>query len=96
MGLTYFALGALSIVAVIFVMVIVIGTNKIFRLEKKVEDFQTQYGNDLERSYRNLDEFRQNVHRDFDSQYQNLYRFIDEQSKESKKYTDKRIDKSLN
>ena len=96
MGLTYFALGALSIVAVIFVMVIVIGTNKIFRLEKKVEDFQTQYGNDLERSYRNLDEFRQNVHRDFDGQYQNLYRFIDEQSKESKKYTDKRIDKSLN
>ena len=96
MGLTYFALGALSIVAVIFVMVIVIGTNKVFRLEKKVADFQTQYGNDLERSYRNLDEFRQNVHRDFDSQYQNLYRFIDEQSKESKKYTDKRIDKSLN
>lgn len=96
MGLTYFALGALSIVAVIFVMVIVIGTNKVFRLEKKVADFQTQYGNDLERSYRHMEEFRQNVHRDLDSQYQNLYRIIDEQSKESKKYTDKRIDKSLN
>jgi hypothetical protein len=96
MGLTYFALGALSIVAVIFVMVIVIGTNKIFRLEKKVEDFQTQYGNDLERSYRNLDEFRQNIYRDMDVRIGGLYRNMDEQIKESKKYTDKRIDKSLN
>jgi hypothetical protein len=96
MGLTYFALGALSIVAVIFVMVIVIGTNKVFRLEKKVADFQTQYGNDIERSYRHFDEFRQKVYRDMDDRIDGLYRFIDEQSKESKKYTDKRIDKSLN
>ena len=96
MGLTYFALGALSIVAVIFVVVIVIGTNKVFRLEKKVMDFQTQYGNDLERSYRHFDEFRQNIYRDIDGRIDGLYRTMDEQIKESKKYTDKRIDKSLN
>lgn len=96
MGLTYFALGALSIVAVIFVVVIVIGTNKVFRLEKKVADFQTQYGNDLERSYRHFEEFRQNVYRDMESRIDTLYRAMDEQIKESKKYTDKRIDKSLN
>lgn len=92
----YFALGVFSIIALIFVVVVIIGTKKVFKLEKRFTEFQNYHQNDLDRNYRNFDDFRQNIYRDMDDRFNHLYRNLDDRFKECKKYKDKKNEKNLN
>jgi biopolymer transport protein ExbB/TolQ len=96
----YFALGMLSMVAVIIFTVIVWGILKVVKTEKKLNEFQESYRWDVENNHRRHDEFR----RDFDDRIENFSRSIQDEFKrvetlcvetgqECKSYTDKRFDK---
>lgn len=82
---TYFALGVLSMIAVMFVAVIVIGLVKVMRIEKTLS---------------NLKEHTDNLYRVNDNSRTDLYRVIEDTKKqlevqiaECLRYTDKRFDK---
>jgi biopolymer transport protein ExbB/TolQ len=96
----YFALGMLSMVAVIIFTVIVWGILKVVKTEKKLNEFQESYRWDVENNHRRYEESR----RDFDDRIENFSRSIQDEFKrvetlcvetgqESKSYTDKRFDK---
>jgi dimeric dUTPase (all-alpha-NTP-PPase superfamily) len=99
MGITYFALGMLSMVALVFVGVIVWGLVKVLRIERQivaikenqrfdVDNVQRQFEN----VYRSIGELRDDSNKSMD----NLWREVTIKFDESIRYTDKRIDKSLN
>jgi biopolymer transport protein ExbB/TolQ len=99
MGITYFALGMLSMLALVFVGVIVWGLVKVLRIERQivaikenqrfdVDNVQRQFDN----LYRSIGELRDDSNKSMD----NLWREVTIKFDESIRYTDKRIDKSLN
>jgi hypothetical protein len=99
MGITYFALGMLSMVALIFVGVIVWGLVKVLRIERQIvaikekdkfefDNVQRQFDN----LYRSIGDHKDNSNKAMD----NLWREVTIKFDESIRYTDKRIDKSLN
>ena len=99
MGITYFALGMLSMLALIFVGVIVWGLVKVLRIERQIvaikekdkfefDNVQRQFDN----LYRSIGELRDDSNKSMD----NLWREVTIKFDESIRYTDKRIDKSLN
>lgn len=139
MGITYFALGMLSMVALIFVGVIVWGLFKVSKLERQIgvikENNRFEFDNvqrQFENVYRSIDSVRDDYRREFESVFRRfetieensrlntneLVRTMDEKFNKmeqyeikrfdellgiirhqhdiSIKYTDKRIDKSLN
>lgn len=139
MGITYFALGMLSMVALIFVGVIVWGLFKVSKLERQIgvikENDKFEFDNvqrQFENVYRSIDSVRDDYRREFESVFRRfetieensrlntneLVRTMDEKFNKmeqyeikrfdellgiirhqhdiSIKYTDKRIDKSLN
>jgi hypothetical protein len=99
MGITYFALGMLSMLALVFVGVIVWGLVKVLRIERQivaikenqrfdVDNVQRQFDN----LYRSIGELRDDSNKSMD----NLWREVTIKFDESIRYTDKRIDKALN
>ena len=99
MGITYFALGMLSMVALVFVGVIVWGLVKVLRIERQIvaikekdkfefDNVQRQFDN----LYRSIGDHKDNSNKAMD----NLWREVTIKFDESIRYTDKRIDKSLN
>ena len=99
MGITYFALGMLSMVALIFVGVIVWGLVKVLRIERQIvaikekdkfefDNVQRQFDN----LYRSIGDHKDNSNKAMD----NLWREVTIKFDESIRYTDKRIDKALN
>jgi hypothetical protein len=121
MGITYFALGVLSMLALVFVGVIVWGLVKVLRIERQIVDikendkfeFDTVH-RQFENVYRTTGEIRDdsnqsmnNLWRDITTkfekmeQYQEirhdeLSRTMNDMYNDSCRYTDRRIDKSLN
>ena len=99
MEITYFALGMLSMVALFFIGVIVWGLFKVLRIERQIVvikendkfEFDTIH-RQFENVYRSISE-----HRDDSSQaMNNLWRDVTTKFDDSIRYTDKRVDKSLN
>jgi hypothetical protein len=121
MGITYFALGMLSMLALVFVGVIVWGLVKVLRIERQIVaikendkfEFDTVH-RQFENVYRTTGEIRDdsnqamnNLWRDITTkfekmeQYQEirhdeLSRTMNDMYNDSCRYTDRRIDKSLN
>ena len=117
MGITYFALGMLSMVALIFVGVIVWGLFKVTKIERQIgvikENNRFEIDNvqrQFENVYRSVDSVRDDYRREFESVFRRfetieensrlntneLVRMMNERYDDSIRYTDKRIDKSLN
>ncbi len=109
MGITYFTLGVLSMMGLIFVGLVVVGLVKVFRLEKNVENMRRDYDDMMSHIHRRIDESNQNLYRTINDNYETIHRhrsedfkYLDDKiSKEiqecnldSKKYTDKRFDKN--
>jgi uncharacterized membrane-anchored protein YhcB (DUF1043 family) len=99
MGITYFALGMLSMLTLVFVGVIVWGLVKVLRIERQIvaikekdkfefDNVQRQFDN----LYRSIGDHKDNSNKAMD----NLWREVTIKFDESIRYTDKRIDKSLN
>ena len=99
MGITYFALGMLSMVALVFVGVIVWGLVKVLRIERQIVAIKEKDKFEFDNIYRRLDIFWQAFgdHKDDSNKaMDNLWREVTIKFDESIRYTDKRIDKSLN
>lgn len=139
MGITYFALGMLSMVALIFVGVIVWGLFKVTKIERQIgvikENNRFEIDNvqrQFENVYRSTDDVRDDYRREFENvfrrfevvetnsrlntnelvrtydeklnkieqyeikRFDELLRIINDRYDDSIRYTDKRIDKSLN
>ena len=108
MGITYFTLGVLSMMGLIFVGLVVVGLVKVFRLEKRAEFIEKRISDDFQFLQRRMEDINQNLHRTIDENHQSHQRHRTEDFKyledritreindcilESKKYTDKRFDK---
>ena len=94
METTYFALGMLSMLAVIIISVIVVGLFKVMRLEKTVENLRVDSRDSVDSLHRRIDSVSSDFHRNLDSLYSSISKSIEDYSLESKKYTDKRFDKN--
>jgi len=94
METTYFALGMLSMLAVIIISVIVVGLFKVMRLEKTVENLRVDSRDSVDSIHRRIDSVSGDFHRNLDSLYSSISKSIEDYSLESKKYTDKRFDKN--
>ena len=99
MGITYFALGMLSMLALLFFGVIVWGLVKVLRIERQIVAMKEKDKFEFDNIYRRLDIFWRAVgdHKDDSNKaMDNLWREVTIKFDESIRYTDKRIDKSLN
>ena len=99
MGITYFALGMLSMLALVFVGVIVWGLVKVLRIERQIVAIKENQRFDVDNVQRQFDNVYRTIgdHRDDSNKgMENLWRDITTKFDESIRYTDKRIDKSLN
>jgi biopolymer transport protein ExbB/TolQ len=99
MGITYFALGMLSMVALVFVGVIVWGLVKVLRIERQIVAIKENQRFDVDNVQRQFDdvyrfigELKGNSSRD----YSELLAIVNNKFDDSIRYTDKRVDKSLN
>ena len=99
MGITYFALGMLSMLALVFVGVIVWGLVKVLRIERQIVAIKENQRFDVDNVQRQFDGVYRTIgdHRDDSNKaMDNLWRDITTKFDESIRYTDKRIDKALN
>jgi biopolymer transport protein ExbB/TolQ len=99
MGITYFALGMLSMVALVFVGVIVWGLVKVLRIERQIVAIKENQRFDADNVQRQFENVYRSIgdHRDDSIKaMDNLWRDITTKFDESIRYTDKRIDKVLN
>ncbi len=121
MEITYFALGMLSMVALVFVGVIVWGLFKVLKIERQIvaikesqrfeyDNVQRQFENVYRRSeddrniiWREYGDYRKEIDSKFEKleQYtttrnEELSRMVNDMYSDACRYTDRRIDKSLN
>lgn len=99
MGITYFALGMLSMLALLFFGVIVWGLVKVLRIERQIVAMKEKDKFEFDNIYRRLDIFWRALgdHKDDSNKsMDNLWREVTIKFDESIRYTDKRIDKALN
>lgn len=121
MEITYFALGMLSMVALIFVGVIVWGLFRVSKIQRQIVDIKEndrlEFNNlqrQLENIYRSIDSVGDNYRREFEhfhrdftdkcekieqfeiKRFDEILRIIEDKYISSLRYTDKRVDKSLN
>ena len=99
MGITYFTLGMLSMLALLFFGVIVWGLVKVLRIERQIVAIKEKDKFEFDNIYRRLDIFWRALsdHKDDSNKaMDNLWREVTIKFDESIRYTDKRIDKSLN
>ena len=99
MEITYFALGMLSMVALMIIGVIVWGLVKVLRIERQIVAIKENQRFDVNSVQRQFDDVYRTIsnHRDDSSQaMNNLWRDVTTKFDDSIRYTDKRVDKSLN
>lgn len=121
MEITYFALGMLSMVALMFVGVIVWGLFRVTKIERQLalikQNDRFEFDNlqrQLENVYRSIDSVGDNHRRDFEhfhrdftdkcdkieqfeiKRFDEILRIIEDKYVSSLRYTDKRIDKTIN
>ena len=109
METTYFVLGMLSVVALIFIGVIAWGMFKISKQQTQIGNLQEDIqglvrtiSQEIEDTTRRIDSERQNIQSDFreyndrlERQLTDIWRATADSIKESNSYTDKRIDKLI-
>ena len=109
METTYFVLGMLSVVALIFIGVIAWGMFKISKQQTEIgnlkEDIQRlvrTISQEIEYTTRRIDSERRNIYdeivnrnNDIQRQFEDVYRQLKECEDNSNRYTDKRIDKLI-
>lgn len=109
METTYFVLGMLSVVALIFIGVIAWGMFKISKQQTKIGNLQEDIQGlvrtitqEIDYTNRRMDTERQNIHSEFrenndrlERQLTDIWRGMTDCVKESNSYTDKRIDKLI-
>ena len=109
METTYFVLGMLSVVALIFIGVIAWGMFKISKqqteignLKEDIQQLMRTISQEIEYTSRRIDTERQNIHSEFrehndrlERQITDIWRGVTDSISESNSYTDKRIDKMI-
>lgn len=109
METTYFVLGMLSVVALIFIGVIAWGMFKISKQQTEIGNLQEDIQGlvrtitqEIDYTTRRMDTERQNIHSEFrenndrlERQITDIWRGMTDCVKESNSYTDKRIDKLI-
>ena len=109
METTYFVLGMLSVVALIFIGVIAWGMFKISKQQTQIGNLQEDIQGlvrtitqEIDYTNRRMDTERQNIHSEFrenndrlERQITDIWRGMTDCVKESNSYTDKRIDKLI-
>ena len=109
METTYFVLGMLSVVALIFIGVIAWGMFKISKQQTEIGNLQEDIQGlvrtitqEIDYTNRRMDTERQNIHSEFrenndrlERQLTDIWRGMTDCVKESNSYTDKRIDKLI-
>ena len=109
METTYFVLGMLSVVALIFIGVIAWGMFKISKQQTQIGNLQEDIQGlvrtitqEIDYTNRRMDTERQNIHSEFrenndrlERQLTDIWRGMTDCVKESNSYTDKRIDKLI-
>jgi hypothetical protein len=109
METTYFVLGMLSVVALIFIGVITWGMFKISKQQTEIENLNEQItsvvrtiSSEMEYTSRRIDSERRNMYdeivnrnNDIQRQFEDVYRQLKECEDNSNRYTDKRIDKLI-
>ena len=109
METTYFVLGMLSVVALIFIGVIAWGMFKISKqqteignLKEDIQQLMRTISQEIEYTSRRIDTERQNIHSEFrehndrlERQITDIWRAMKDSISESNSYTDKRIDKLI-
>ena len=109
METTYFVLGMLSVVALIFIGVIAWGMFKISKQQTEIGNLQEDIQGlvrtitqEIDYTNRRMDTERQNIHSEFrehndrlERQITDIWRGMTDCVKESNSYTDKRIDKLI-
>ena len=104
MNIVSFAIGALSIVGLIFISLAVIGVVKAYQALKQISntefaaktfrnEIQLSVSNDVEQIFRRIDEVERNTHQHISSSERDLYDSIQNESRSVKSYIDSRIDK---
>lgn len=110
MSILYFALGMLSMLGLIFVGVIIWGMFKVSKLEQKIRNIEEMDRDRFDNVYRSFGEIRNDYRYQFEDVLRRfeiiegnsrrntdeVVRMMMEKFDESIRYTDKRIDKSLN
>ena len=110
MSILYFALGMLSMLGLIFVGVIIWGLFKVSKIERQITVIKQNDRNEFDGVYRNFDNIRNDYRYQFEDVLRRfeiiegnsrrntdeVVRMLMEKFDESIRYTDKRIDKSLN
>ena len=110
MSILYFALGMLSMLGLIFVGVIIWGMFKVSKLERKIRNIEEMDRDRFDNVYRSFGEIRNDYRYQFEDVLRRfeiiegnsrrntdeVVRMLMEKFDESIRYTDKRIDKSLN
>ena len=109
METTYFVLGVLSVVALIFIGVIAWGMFKISKQQTEIGNLQEDIqrlvrtiSQEIEYTTRRIDSERRNIYdeivnrnNDIQRQFEDVYRQLKECEDNSNRYTDKRIDKLI-
>ena len=91
MEMFYFTLGVLTVIALVFIGVVILGMIKVSKLQKKIVDIENQIGRDFDNTHRRIDDENRFVIEKIDQ----IYSEIDKQHQECISYTDKRVDKSI-
>lgn len=91
MEMFYFTLGVLTVIALTLIGVVVLGMNRVQRIQKDVQSFKESYRWDFEKSHSRFDENQRMV----EERLSNFYRDFDKLHQECTSYTDKRIDKAI-
>jgi len=82
-----FILGVLSVVALVFIGVLIFGMVKLFKLNSKVEGLENNFRFDIDHLQRRINDERNEI--------DNHFHHIDNRISDVYSYTDRRIDKSL-
>ena len=98
MGITYFALGVLSMLALVFVGVIVWGLVKVLRIERQIVAIKENQRFDVDNVQRQFDSVYRTIgdHRDDSNKgMENLWRDVDQKFDKMEKYEIQRFDELL-
>lgn len=91
MEMFYFTLGVLTVIALVFIGVVILGMIKVSKLQKEVESVKEEIKWEFMGCSRRQDEQEVNLTKEIE----HLHRRVDEKVQESISYTDKRIDKVI-
>ena len=91
MEMFYFTLGILTVIALTLVGVVILGMNRVQKIQRDVQGFKESYRWDFENHHRRFDEH----HREIQERFSNFFRDFEKIHQECTSYTDKRIDKVI-